>query len=683
MKQPPALQQFDYMRYARLLWRHKWIVFVPPVLFALFAALWSMQLPDRFRSTTLILVQPQKVPDRFIPSTVTASIEDRLQTISQQIFSRTRLEKVIKEFNLFEKERQKLTPEEVVNIMRRRIDLQVHRQDSFRLSYEDSDPRLAMLVTNKLASLFIEENLKVREQQAMGTSQFLAGEIERYREQVRGLEEKITEFKRKHIYELPEQVASNRARLSQLQNRLQINADNLNGAENRRIQVQDQIAEIERSVREKRVPQRRLAPAESISAQLERLFQQQAGTSVGATVDMSRVRAAEAKVREVQSEIDALLLQFTPKHPEVVAARNRLKRLQREVEAERQAVERQQAQLEKQKAAVQQKQPATPVAEPPIKAEKPTEPVYPPVYQRLKADLRQLESEIQRIREQNQEIEQQIEMYQARIAAAPRRQMELEQLSEDYDNLKGILEDLVDKKLQADLSGSLEKKQKGEQFKVLDPANLPARPVSPNRMLLVLTAGFFGFALGGGAVLLVDFLCPGPKTRDELKSMLSVPVLASVSEIVTPEGVRRQRRTRLAAAAVVVLVVAVGAIVVHVAVKPLPVAFGELYAKAKTTHWTTMKPGQRWRKTPGCLPLPVARLGIGAGSAGRDGYEQDFESVGKGAKGGGVSRLSCWRGKRGVRLRGLGSGGRDCGPSGRTLWTRSCAFHGNQWDRTF
>ncbi len=520
MTQNTPAQQNELLRYARLFWRHKWTVVVPAVVLPLVVAIVSMQIPDRFRSTTLILVQPQKVPDRFIPSTVTTDIEDRLRTISQQIFSRTRLEKVIQEFDLFAEEREKqMTPEEIVALMRRRIDLNVHRRDSFRLSYEDSDPRRAMLVTNKLAGLFIEENLKVREQQALGTSQFLAGEIERYRAQIREKDEAITAFKRRYLPELPEQLASNQARLTQLQNRLQINAENLNGAEDRRLQLQQQIAEIERRVEAEY--QARLAERERL---LSAVPADDGSVAPGVPAVVAQL-PEERALAEAQAQLDQLRLSYTEKHPDVARLKAEVDRLRAEAERARRAA---------------------PVAVAPAESGTgtgvaggtetlpPVRKLYPEIYNTLKMDLARVEADIERLRRSNREIEREIEVYQARIAVTPTRQMELQRLSEDYDNLRAILQDLVNKKMQADLSGNLEKKQKGEQFKVLDPANLPERPVAPNRLRLVLAAAFVGLALGAGLVFVADFLVPGAKSREDLKAFLPVPVLAAISEIVPP-----------------------------------------------------------------------------------------------------------------------------------------------------
>ncbi len=586
--QNPIAPKVDYLRYVRLFWKRKWLVILPAILFPLAAGYYAMQLPDRYRSTTLILVQPQKVPAKFVPSTVSASIRDRLQTISQQIFSRTRLEQIIQEFNLFERERERRTPEEIIETMRSRIQLQVHRNDAFRLSYIDPNPRLAMLVTNKLASLFIEENLKVREQQAIGTSQFLADEIDRYRRQIREREKQIYEFKQKHMAELPEQLASNQARLNQLQNQLQINTQNINAAEDRRLQLQRQIAEIERRVREQgETASVAEGPDLSISQQLAALFQQEsAGGDV--RVDDSKLRALRAEREKMEAQLEGLLLRYTEKHPDVVRLKSQIRIVAAKEQEEQARLDAERERLRQEQEARKAEEAASPPVEEP-EPEVSAGPRYPPVYERLKADLLKVEATIARLQAQNEEIQKGIEKYQARIAAAPARQLQLRQLSEDYDNVRAVLESLINKKLQADLAENLERKQKGEQFKILDPANLPEKPFYPNRLRYVQGGLLAGLALGVGFVLLLDFLDASVRNRQELLEAVDAPVLAVIPEILTAADVRRRWTLRLSAMGVTGALLITVAGVVHLKVKPLPQAVGDLYTQVKNTHWTTVK----------------------------------------------------------------------------------------------
>lgn len=572
----------DYRRYLRLVWRHKWLALLPTVLFPLTAGFYAMQIKDSFSSTTLILVTPQKVPTNFVPSTVTTGIQERLQTISQQIFSRTRLEQIITEFDLFSDEKEKLTPEEVIELMRRKISLKVQKNNSFTLSFVDTNPRMAMLVTNKLASLFIQENLKVREQQAVGTSQFLGGEIDRYRELVRDKEKIIFEFKQRHIDEMPEQLNTNTARLSQLQRQLEINNLNLNAAKDRRVQLQHQVAEIERRLEEEyeaKLQEARLAVERGAAAvsELEPIF--------------SPIKMENIELAKLKEELVALRLTRTDQHPDVVKLKAKIKALENEdAKAKKEQGEGSNV-SEELKNILSGVETETKEVSPEDSAKNVVvpKPVPPPIYSTLKMDLAVLETELSRINAQNEDIGKKIEKYQERIAATPARELELKELSEDYNSLKAVLENLVDKKIQADLSENLERKQKGEQFKILDPANLPEKPFAPNRVFYLAFGIFLGFAIGPGIIVLIDFLNPGIKSRQDLSSSIDAPVLVLIPEIITKNDRKKVLTLRWSATAGFLFVIAIGLLVVHLKYKPIPKALGDMATQIKTTHWSNMK----------------------------------------------------------------------------------------------
>src|ERR1041384_5972031 len=192
-----------------ILRRRFWLILVPLAIVSAAAAITARTLPNRYRSETLILVVPQRIPESYVKSTVTARIEDRLQSIAQQILSRTRLERIIQDFNLYEKERRTGIMEDVVEGMRKDINIQVVKGDAFRVTYSGTEPRTVMRVTERLAGLFIEENLHDREVRADGTNQFLEAQLEDARRRLVEQERKLEEYRRLHTGELPSQLESN------------------------------------------------------------------------------------------------------------------------------------------------------------------------------------------------------------------------------------------------------------------------------------------------------------------------------------------------------------------------------------------------------------------------------------------------------------------------------------------
>ena len=205
----------------QILRRRFWVLLVPFSIVAACTAIYARYLPDVYRSDTLILVVPQRVPESYVRSTVTTRIEDRLQSISQQILSRTRLERIIQDFNLYPEERRVGIMEDVVEKMRRDIAVQVVKGDAFRVGYVGTEPRTVMKVTDRLASLFIEENLRDREVLAEGTNQFLEAQLEDARRRLVETEKKLEAYRKQYAGQLPSQLDSNLQAVANAEGRLQ------------------------------------------------------------------------------------------------------------------------------------------------------------------------------------------------------------------------------------------------------------------------------------------------------------------------------------------------------------------------------------------------------------------------------------------------------------------------------
>ena len=211
---------FNIHDYIEILLRRVWFIIIPFVVIMGATVLYAFFATKEYRATTLVMVTRQKVPEDFVKATVTAGVQDNLQSIATEIMSRTRLEQIIAEFNLYPERAQSSSMEGIVDEMRRRIDVEIQskegKEDSFTISYVGQDPKVVTLVTNKLAFLFIEENLRFREQQAQGTTEFLSTELNATKATLEEQEKAITQFKEQHMGELPEQQEANLRVLEQL-----------------------------------------------------------------------------------------------------------------------------------------------------------------------------------------------------------------------------------------------------------------------------------------------------------------------------------------------------------------------------------------------------------------------------------------------------------------------------------
>ena len=475
--------------------RRKWLA-VPTFALPFVAAVSLIfALPTFYRSTALVLVERQQVPEAFVQSTVTSELETRLNTISQEILSRSRLEALITRFNLYPGERKQASNEELVERMRRDVKLELKTTDikgrpsattAFALSYRGPDPQTVALVTNTLASFYIEENLKVRERQATGTADFLKGQLAETRKRLDELELRVSEFRRRHLGELPQQLQANMATLENLNMQLRITNDNQVRAAERRDSLTALLAEAASSPQVSGTP-----PAEPNAVRLSRLRQ----------------------------ELTSERARYTEEHPTVA-------RLKAEI-------------------AAAEREPARPAGSESAAVGVPSNPYA----LRLRETLGAIESETKVLKAEEQRLRAAIASYQARVENTPKREQEFQELSRDYETTKQLYESLGKRHEAAQLSESMEQRQKGEQFRILDPA-VPSRiPAAPNRIRLLIMSLVLSLGLAGGALMVAEMLDTSFHSTDELREFSIIPVLVSVPRIVTEADRRRQkRRFRLAAA---------------------------------------------------------------------------------------------------------------------------------------
>jgi polysaccharide chain length determinant protein (PEP-CTERM system associated) len=501
----------------RAAWRYRWLILVPFVVVSAATAVITRRIPDRYRADTLILVVPQRVPEAYVKSTVTTKIEDRLQSISQQILSRTRLERIIQDFNLYVDERRTGIMEDVVEQMRKDIDVQLVKGDAFRVSYSGANPRTVMKVTERLASLFIDESLRDREVLAEGTNQFLEAQLEDARRQLVEHEKKLEEFRKKYDGELPSQVDSNTESIRTAQMQLQSLTESMNRDRDQRLLVERQIADL---TTEEPAPAPVSAPG--------------SGEALTGTT-AQQLAAAKAALA-------AMLLRLTPQHPDVV----RMKRTVAELEA---------------------KADAEALARPVSGGPQPVSPADRARLNKVRDLQAQKETLDRRIGDKQKEearLKQMIAEAQTRLAAVPTRESEMTALTRDYTTLQKTYADLLTKKEDSQIAANLERRQIGEQFKILDPARVPEKPASPNRPMLDAAGAGAGLALGILLAGFFEFRDTSVKSEADITFVAALPVLAAVPQMITAAERRRHKRRQLltGAATLAVLLLAAAAVIV-------------------------------------------------------------------------------------------------------------------------
>jgi polysaccharide chain length determinant protein (PEP-CTERM system associated) len=480
-----------------ILWRGRWWILLPFAVGLALAPFISARVPKLYRSETVLMVIPQRIPDSYVRSTVTASVQDRLFSISDQILSRTRLERIITEFNLYPQERQVVTMEDVVARMRSRdINLQPPgREQSFRVSYTSADPATAQRVAARLASMFIDENLREREKLAESTSVFLESQLAEAKVRLLEHEKKLEQYRLKNSGELPSQQSANLQAIQNARMQLQSVSESMNRSRERRLLLERQLADA-------------LPPATG-------------KTGKDGKPIVLRMLPSEGPLAEAQKKLEEYKLRYTPNHPDVRALERTIRDLEERVKAE---------------AALPPPPPDTRPTPEQIAQEKGV--------RDLRFQIDDIDRQLKASEEETQQLRRELSGYQARIEAAPIRESELVELTRDYNTLQEIYTGLLSKQEDSKLAANLERRQIGEQFRILDPASFPLRPSNQkDRLVAMFAASFIGLALGFLLVGLGELRDSSFKLEQDIQRTLDLPVLALVP-VMTSDRERRAQRWR-------------------------------------------------------------------------------------------------------------------------------------------
>lgn len=499
----------------RIALQRKWLIVLPFVVGVVGSLLMARRLPELYRSETLIMVIPQRIPDSIVKSTVIGSVAERLPSISDQILSRSRLERIINDFNLYPQERAHGVMEDVVQRMRADIKgPTLVGKESFRLSYVSSNTTTAQKVTERLASLYIEENLRDRENQAEGTNQFLESQLADAKRRLIEYEKKLEEYQRQYSGQLPTQLPTNLQAIQNSQMQLQSVSDTLNRARERRLLVERQLADAQ------------TLPAATVLAD-------SSGNAQGPLTTAQQLQAARAR-------LEAFKLQYTPDHPDVRALERTIRDLQTRAEEEGRRGPQQNA----------------------TAAVSPGEAARQKRIRELSADLEVIDHQIAAGTAEESNLKSTIASYQSKVDAVPTRQAELLELTRDYATVQTTYNALLAKQEDSKLAANLERRQAGEQFRILDPASFPEKPYNHLLKLQVAVGGSLGgLLLGLGLVGFLEYRDSSFKTEEDVLRLLTLPVLAIVPILVSERERETQRRKRIVGlAAVVVLLCSVAAL---------------------------------------------------------------------------------------------------------------------------
>ena len=560
--------------------RRKKSFLIPFLLILLFAGVIAFLLPPIYRSESKIFIEGQQIPEEYVRTTITGYVEERLQVIKQQVMGRTKLLSIIDQFNLYSEMREKHTTEEMITKMRKAIELKtisasvVDRRSgrpsaatiAFTLSYQGKEPSTVQKVTNVLSSFFLEEDLRRREDLASVTTDFLEQESDNLKKQIQILENKISEFKKIHIGELPEFTNVNLQAIARLERELDRVIARSSTLKEQKIYLKAQIASVEplspivtEQGKVTRNPKERL---KSLHLQLLSLQSTLSEKHPDIKKLKSEIKELEAQVgksddsvakvrrlSELEGQLAALKGKLGPKHPDVIRLSREVRVLSKEVD---------ELLTEKSKTEVSD--------------ENPDNPAYINLITRITA----VDLEIETLLDERKKIEQRMEEYNKKIEAAPLVEEEYSELTRDYQSAKMKHNEIMNKLLTARISQGMEQTQRGERFTIAEPAQLPEKPFKPNRIAIILLGFVLALGAGVGFAAVREAVDRSVKTADELNSITGVPVFSVISLMETDEERRARLIKRILLVATAGGVIVVALILVNQFVMPLDIIWAKV-----------------------------------------------------------------------------------------------------------
>jgi protein tyrosine kinase modulator len=531
MIEEPESQGFDISRIWGIV-RRRHLYFLIP-LFLGWLLIWgsSWVIPPLYKSSTLIIVEQPTMPQNYVVPNINDDLQTRLESMSEQILSRTRLLVIIQKLHLYGGDHSQLSDDQKVASMRKDINLDLVRdpqkQDisSFTISYEAHDPHLAQNVTTELTELFINENLKVRQEESEGTTDFLEKQLEDARQSLSEQEAKVQEFESQHEGALPTQESSNLAILNGLESQLQSEQDALNTAKQQRVY-------------------------------LEALLEQEKTAQVRVRPDGDQTNAAPTDLATIDDQLDKLRAQladlssrYTDRYPDVL----RLKSQIAKTEAMRENL------IAAQKSAAAGSKHASDGAA----SGGLTDPGLGATGRQVQSQLQANQVEIANRESSIENLKARLGEYQGRLNMTPSAEQQLDDLTRGYDQSKENYDDLLKKKEQSEMATSMEQMQQGERFTILDPPSLPSKPDSPKRLKLCAIGLGVGLALGLMVAGSIEFFDDRLYSEKEIKSLLPMGVLSDVPSIVNAadeQEAKRRLALGWAATAVVFVTIFAGSV---------------------------------------------------------------------------------------------------------------------------
>jgi len=486
---PPNLSALEAERglevrqYLDLLIRHKmWIILITLGI-TICVAVVAQRMPNIFQAETVILVDPQKVPDNVVPTLVSGSISDRLSTIRQEVMSPTQISQLITEFRLYPKLQGKVSQQDLVARVQNAASLDVvdsgaQRLSAFRLAFRDTDPQQAAEVANRLAAMFIQRNLDARQRRFSDTTQFIETELQDTKHQLEDKEHRLQEVRSKYAMVTPESKQYHLEALNSLRDRLRSSQEQVNRDRQTKVYLQSMAG---------------------LTAPTIDLDQQSLGAK---SPYQNQIQKLEAQLKDLQ-------VRYGPNYPEVRKVKEALNQLKAKAEADG---------------------PTVTAAAPQVSA--PPQPIRNPV---VAAELSKIDEDIESQAKSQADLQSQIDYHVSNLQQVPVFEQQIAGLMRDYDSLRTHYNQLQDRKLSAEMASELESHQAGERFVLLDRAVPPHHPIGPKRTFMMMGGLMFGLFCSIGVVAFIETSDQSVRNEREAAQIFGKTVLAGIPQILTAQ----------------------------------------------------------------------------------------------------------------------------------------------------
>jgi len=569
-------QEQELERIKKIFWRRKAWFLWPFISLLLLTAIICVVLPNIYKSTATVLILNQQIPATMVPSTVTTYAQERIQAITQEVTSRSRILKLVEKYDLIPDKVKKLTTEDLVDQIRKRISFktinaEVNKENgqpvlltmAFSLSYEDENAGKAQAVTNEIVSFYLEKNLESREKVARGTTEFLTEQLKQEHVRIDDLQTRLADFQKEHLEELPEYSALNMQKLERLSQRLSDIGMQISSAEEQRSILKGDQALLDpySSTATSKV----LTPSERLQQlQLERaqalskytashptviakdqeitLLESEGKTGQGYDKMMDNLRAAENRLANLKST-------YTDKHPEVQSTEREIKKIKAQL-----------AELQNDRQA----------------GSKITSAPTSPAYITLKTELEKLSVTVSSLQAEKKQLEKDTKDLLKKLHSMPQVAKQFNDMETEYQSAKFNYNAIEQKLLGARVSQGMEEEKKGESFQVVEPAFLPEKPFKPNRLAIMMAGAVLALGLSFGAAIAREFADKRIHDLEVLQRISRFPVISIIPAIISEADVaaRRKRRVILWAAGMCGVIVII--LAVHFFVMDLDIVYAKL-----------------------------------------------------------------------------------------------------------